>query len=91
MPAIGYYQMLRQIKDPKLYRYELVRYAQEHGVKPAARCFGTTPKTVRKWLRRWEAGVSACAWRDNTIARNTDIEIVRIGFVSNFLLRGGIL
>jgi len=48
--------MIRQVKDPKLYRYELVRYAKAEGVKPAARLFGTTPKTVRKWLRRWEPG-----------------------------------
>ena len=34
----------------------MVRYAREHGVKPAARAFGTTPKTVRKWLKRWQPG-----------------------------------
>ena len=34
-------------------RLKLVRHAQEHGVKPAARAFDTTPKTVRKWLRRY--------------------------------------
>jgi transposase len=34
----------------------MVRYAREHGVKPAARAFNTTPKTVRKWLSRWEPG-----------------------------------
>jgi len=26
----------------------MIRYAQQHGVKPAARAFGATPKTVRK-------------------------------------------
>ena len=56
MSPVGYYVMIRQIKDPRLYRYELVRYARANGVKPAARVFGTTPKTVRKWLRRWEPG-----------------------------------
>lgn len=34
-------------------RLSMVRYADEHGVKPAARVFGCQPKTVRKWLRRW--------------------------------------
>ena len=34
-----------------------MRYAREHGVKPAARQFGTTVKTVREWLRRWEPGL----------------------------------
>jgi transposase len=48
--------MIRQFKDPRQYRLELVRYAKEHGVKPAARYFKTTPKTIRKWLRRWNPG-----------------------------------
>ena len=47
---------MRQSKDPKLFRYEMVRYAVKHGVKPAARAFNTTPKTVRKWLSRWQPG-----------------------------------
>jgi len=28
----------------------------QHGIKPAARAFDTTPRTVRKWLRRWVLG-----------------------------------
>jgi transposase len=48
--------MMRQSKDPRYLRFELVRYATEHGVKPAARTFQTTPKTVRKWLQRWTPG-----------------------------------
>jgi len=35
-------------------RLRLVRHAGEHGVKPAAWAFSTTPKTVRKWLRRYQ-------------------------------------
>ena len=35
-------------------RLELVRYAQQHGVKPAARRFGCTPKTVVRMIRRGE-------------------------------------
>ncbi|RKX17706.1 MAG: hypothetical protein DRP26_06500 [Candidatus Zixiibacteriota bacterium] len=34
----------------------MVRYARDHDVKPAARAFKTTPKTVRKWLKRWQPG-----------------------------------
>jgi transposase len=34
----------------------MVIYAKEHGVKPAARVFATTPKTVRKWKERYEKG-----------------------------------
>jgi len=53
---IRYYEIMRQSKDPKWLRLKIVRYARDHGVKPAARMFDTTPKTVRKWLRRWEPG-----------------------------------
>ena len=56
MCPIPYYDMMRQSKDPRVVRYEMVRYAAKHGVKPAARAFSTTPKTVRKWLGRWEPG-----------------------------------
>jgi len=34
----------------------MVIYAKERGVKPAARLYATTPKTVRKWLHRYEEG-----------------------------------
>lgn len=34
-------------------RLKIVRYANENGVKPAAREFGVARNTVRKWLRRW--------------------------------------
>ncbi len=56
MCPLRYYPMLRRSKDPIYLRFESARYAREHGVKPAARQFGTTVKTVRKWLRRWEPG-----------------------------------
>jgi transposase len=48
--------MLRRTTEPTYLRFELVRYAREHGIKPAARQFSTTVRTVRKWLRRWEPG-----------------------------------
>ena len=56
MCPLRYYPMLRQSKDSTYLRFELVRYAREHGIKAAARQFSTTVKTVRKWLRRWEPG-----------------------------------
>jgi hypothetical protein len=34
----------------------MVRYARAQGIKPAARYFHTTVRTVRKWLRRWQPG-----------------------------------
>lgn len=56
MCPIPYYDLMRHSKDKKYVRYEMVRYARDYGVKPAAREFATTPKTVRKWLLRWEEG-----------------------------------
>lgn len=52
MCPLRYYPMPRRMTEPTYLRFELVRYAREHGVKPAARQFGTTVKTVRKRLRR---------------------------------------
>ncbi len=56
MNLIPYFTTMRQSKDPRYLRLEVVRYAQAHGIKPAARAFHTTPKTVRKWLRRYKPG-----------------------------------
>lgn len=49
-----YYSLMRQSKDPVYLRSRMVRSAQELGIKPTARRFGATVKTVRKWLRRWQ-------------------------------------
>ncbi|MGZ6203175.1 MAG: helix-turn-helix domain-containing protein [Thermodesulfobacteriota bacterium] len=56
MSPIPYYSMQRQSKDPQYLRLEMARRAKEQGIKPTARLFATTPKTVRKWLRRWQPG-----------------------------------
>ncbi len=48
-----WYQVMRLSKDKKQQRYQMVIHAKEHGVKPAARLYATTPKTVRKWLLRF--------------------------------------
>lgn len=49
-----WYQIMRISKDKKQIRYQMVIYAKEHGVKPTARLYATGPKTIRKWLRRFE-------------------------------------
>jgi len=51
-----WYQVMRLSKDKKQQRYQMVVYAKEHGVKPTARLYRTTPKTVRKWLMRFTEG-----------------------------------
>ena len=55
MCPLPYDTMRRDSKDPRQLRYRLVLHAAEHGVKPTARAFRSTPPTVRKWVRRWEA------------------------------------
>jgi len=51
--ALTYSKLRAQVKDPLRLRTALVRHALTHGVKPAARAFGTTPQTVRLWLGRY--------------------------------------
>ena len=52
-----YYEQIVRMKD-KAGKYDLrlrmVKYAKQHGIKPTAELFDTTPKTVRKWLRRYD-------------------------------------
>ena len=55
MCPLPYYRLMRQSKDPRYVRLQMVRLAQQDGVKPTARTFATTPKTVRLWLRRYQA------------------------------------
>ena len=45
---------MRLSKDKKQWRYQMVQYAQEHGIKPAARTFNTSPPVVRDWLKRFK-------------------------------------
>lgn len=35
-------------------RLRLIKSAIANGIKPTARLFATTPKTVRKWLHRYQ-------------------------------------
>ncbi len=51
-----WYQIMRISKDKKQLRYQMVVYAKEHGIKPTARLYATGPKTVRKWLKRFNEG-----------------------------------
>ena len=52
----GYFDLIRAMKNPYNFRLCWVDYARRHGIKAAARTFQTTGRTVRKWLRRYEAG-----------------------------------
>ena len=54
MCPYDYYTEMREASDPKHLRLRMVRLAKERGVKTAARKFHATPKTVRKWRRRYD-------------------------------------
>ena len=56
MCPLTYYQVMRISKDKKQQRYQMVVHAKERGVKPTAKLYDTTPKTVRKWMRRFAEG-----------------------------------
>jgi hypothetical protein len=45
---------MRNCKDKRAHRYQMVQYALAHGIKPTARVFGTSPPVVRKWLVRFK-------------------------------------
>jgi len=47
------YQNKEQITDV---RRAMVKYAMKNGVKPTARKFKTTVKTVKAWLKRFREG-----------------------------------
>jgi transposase-like protein len=57
MKPLTYYELIIKMKN-KADKYDLrlriINFAKQHGVKPAARLFDTTPKTVRKWLKRYK-------------------------------------
>jgi len=53
MCPVKYYQIMRNCKDKKQHRYQMVQYALKHGNKPAARIFKTSPLVVRKWVKRF--------------------------------------
>ena len=56
LPLTYYEQIIKMpVKADKFdLRLRMVKSALVHGVKPTAKVFDTTPKTVRKWLIRYK-------------------------------------
>jgi len=54
MCQYGYYTVMRESKEPAILRLRMIIEARKIGIKPAARKFHTTVKTVRKWFRRYD-------------------------------------
>ena len=53
--VLEYYQLVREKSKMNFnLRYQLVKEAQENGISEAAREFGATRKTVRKWVNRYK-------------------------------------
>jgi transposase InsO family protein len=52
--AQPYYDMICAADPQFALRHQLVRFAQTHGLKAAARQFGCFRNTVRKWFRRFQ-------------------------------------
>ncbi len=53
--SIQHYNVMRESKDPKQLRYQMVISAEKVGIKETARCFHTSRNTVRKRYRRWRS------------------------------------
>lgn len=49
-----YYQVMRQSKDKKFWRYQMIQHCFKHGVKPTAKAFKTSPPVVRFWRDRFQ-------------------------------------
>jgi transposase len=69
MSPIKYYTHVRLQDDLRSLRYHMIQYALRNGIKPAARMFNTTPKTVRKWLNRWKRGLEDWMTDQRKLAR----------------------
>ncbi len=55
--------MNKACQDKFALRHEVVRYAETHGIRGAARRYECSRNTVREWYRRWKAGDDTLADR----------------------------
>ena len=60
-----YYHVMKDSKDKKHWRYQMVQKALEIGIKPTARLFHTSPPVVRDWLSRFKTE-GYCALADRS-------------------------
>lgn len=50
---MDYFEAYNDKKNIVKVRKQMVEHAMEHGIKPTARKFCTTIKTVKKWIKRF--------------------------------------
>jgi transposase len=56
MCPYAYYDVMRNCKDPRQLRYQVVVSVEKHGIKATARAFRSSRNTIRKWYKRWLKG-----------------------------------
>ena len=60
---------MRNCKDTRYIRLKLVQFARDRGIKSAARAYRCSPKTVRKWLRRFDGSLESLSERSRAPVR----------------------
>lgn len=81
MPPIDYFTMINSKDKGFVFgvRLQMVRYALEEGIKPAARTYNTSKNTVKKWVRRYNkrgiAGIEEKSRAPHNIPHKTGKEI----------------
>lgn len=74
-----YYHIMRNCKDKKHIRYQMVTYAEKHGIKPTARFFQAHPDTVRKWFYRFKelgySGLESISTRPHNSPKKTSLTL----------------
>jgi len=80
----GYYQLMRESKDPRHLRLRMVQQARRRGIKPAARLFGCSPNTIRKWTSRFDGSLESLSERSraprshpNRLSHQAELQIVK--------------
>ena len=51
-----YMEVVKGSSDKKYFRLKIVQIAKAKGIKAAARAFGCSRNTVKKWLKRYKEG-----------------------------------
>ena len=66
---MDYFTTYKEKKNILKIRKAMVKYALEHGMKPAARQFETTVKTVKKWVKRFREDSKEGLLNRNQVSR----------------------
>jgi len=82
---ISYYPTVPKSSNKIQVRLEMVKYAKKFGISAAARVFGTTRVTVRKWVRRFDGSLGsledvfrAPRHRPNKLSPEEEREIIEL-------------